>query len=158
MEDYLESVRVLGGERGTTSVTGLSRALGVSKPSVTAAVARLAEEGLLYHERYGAVTLTERGRLVADDVWRRHRALRVFLIGILGVSSDTAEEDACKLEHHLSPATSERLGLFVEFALAGRAAAPRWLEEFAATLGAVAEGSGSPAPTGPAGSRPSETL
>jgi len=134
MEDYLEAVRALGGERGSTSVTRLSKAMGVSKPSVTAAVSKLSDEGLVDHERYGAVVLTQRGRIVADDVWRRHSALRVFLAGILGVSGETADEDACKLEHHLSPVTSERLGQFVEFAFSSGPGQPDWLVKFAASL------------------------
>ncbi len=158
MEDYLESIRVLGGERGSTSVTRLSRALGVSKPSVTAAVARLSEEGLVQHERYGSVLLTARGRAVAEDVWRRHRALRVFLTAILGISGDTAEEDACKLEHHLSPATSERLGQFVEFALEGNATPPRWLRQFASSLDKAGERRASAAPVRLDGSRAREAL
>lgn len=158
MEDYLESMRLLGGEHGSTSVTRLSRALGVSKPSVTAAVARLSEEGLVHHERYGAVTLTARGTFVAEDVWRRHRALRIFLTDILGLSGDTAEADACRLEHHLSPATSERLGQFVDFALAGRATPPRWLSEFSAALHATGEGRASTSLARPNRSRSSEAL
>jgi DtxR family Mn-dependent transcriptional regulator len=135
MEDYLEAMWTLAGKHGCTTVTRLSDALGVSKPSVTAAIARLAGEGLVSHEKYGSVTLTARGGVVADDVWRRHQALRVFLMGVLGVSRDTAEEDACKLEHHLSPVTSERLGRFVAFAFGGQSERPAWLDDFAATLG-----------------------
>jgi len=140
MEDYLEAMWTLAGKHGCTTVTQLSGALGVSKPSVTAAIARLTAEGLASHEKYGSVALTARGRVVADDVWRRHQALRAFLVGVLGVSRDTADEDACKLEHHLSPVTSERLGRFVEFATGEQSERPAWLEDFAATLSEVDEG------------------
>ncbi len=115
MEDYLEAIRTLSDEAGSVKVTRLSEALHVRKPSVTAAVARLAYEGLVHHQKYGAIELTPLGKDVADDVCRRHDALRVFLTEILGVSAETAEQDACRLEHHLSPESSARLGQFVTF-------------------------------------------
>ncbi len=134
MEDYLEAIGTLEDEHGLVRVTQLSDALNVSKPSVTAAVGRLAQEGLVMHEKYGSVELTPRGKAVADDVWKRHEALWIFLTEILGVSEETAEEDACKLEHYLSPDATERLVCFVEFVLEGEKGRPQWLEDFATAL------------------------
>lgn len=134
MEDYLEAIGTLEDEHGLVRVTQLSDALNVSKPSVTAAVGRLAQEGLVMHEKYGSVELTPRGKAVADDVWRRHEALWIFLTEILGVSEETAEEDACKVEHYLSPDATERLTRFVEFVLDGEKGRPQWLEDFASAL------------------------
>ncbi len=134
MEDYLEAIGTLEDEHGPVRVTQLSDALNVSKPSVTVAVGRLSQEGLVMHEKYGSVELTPRGKAVADDVWRRHEALWVFLTEILGVSEETAEGDACKLEHYLSPDATERLTCFVEFVLKGEKGRPQWLEDFAAVL------------------------
>ncbi|MBE9505926.1 MAG: metal-dependent transcriptional regulator [Chloroflexi bacterium] len=134
MEDYLEAIGTLEDEHGVVRVTQLSDALNVSKPSVTAAVGRLAQEGLVLHEKYGSVELTPRGKAVADDVWKRHETLWIFLTEILGVSEETAEGDACKLEHHLSPDATERLACFVEFVLEGEKGRPQWLEDFAAAL------------------------
>jgi len=128
MEDYLEAIRTLSDEHGTVRVTQLSEALHVSKPSVTSAVSRLSSEGLVHHERYGTVELTNKGKIVADDVWKRHEALWVFLTEILGVSEETAENDACRLEHYLSPDTSRRLADFVQV-VRGRIRDPAtWLE------------------------------
>jgi DtxR family Mn-dependent transcriptional regulator len=133
MEDYLEAIRALTDEHGTARVTQLSEALQVSKPSVTAAVSKLAGEGLVRHEKYGAVELTRRGVEVADDVWRRHEALWVFLTEILGVAEDTAQSEACKLEHYLSPESSTRLIGFVDHILGGQLGKPQWLEDFLAS-------------------------
>jgi DtxR family Mn-dependent transcriptional regulator len=133
MEDYLEAIRVLTDEHGAARVTQLSEALQVSKPSVTAAVAKLAGEGLVRHEKYGAVELTRRGVEVADDVWRRHEALWTFLTEILGVGEDAAQSEACKLEHYLSPESSARLIGFVDHVLGGQPGKPQWLEEFLAS-------------------------
>ncbi|MFW6103109.1 MAG: metal-dependent transcriptional regulator [Chloroflexota bacterium] len=136
MEDYLEAIRTLSGERGSVRVTHLSEVLNVSKPSVTAAVSRLSSEGLVLHERYGAIELTLRGKAVADDVWKRHEALWAFLTEILGVSEETAETDACRLEHHLSPDTSRRLAGFVEAVLRRAEGRPDWLDRVSRELSA----------------------
>jgi DtxR family transcriptional regulator, Mn-dependent transcriptional regulator len=146
MEDYLEAIRTLSGAGLPVKVTQLSDALNVSKPSVTAAVTRLVGEGLVDHEKYGLVQLTPLGRLVADDVCRRHEALRIFLTEILGVSDETAQEDACKLEHHLSHDSSVRLSGFVACVLQDARGRPEWLEEFVKRMNRqqLSRGAGSP--------------
>jgi len=135
MEDYLEAIRTLSGGEKTVTVTQLSDALNVSKPSVTAAMTKLAGEGLVEHEKYGAVGLTARGAVIAEDVCHRHETLKVFLTEILGVSSVTAEEDACKLEHHLSHDSSMRLTRFIAYVLNDVRGKPGWLEEFVESIG-----------------------
>ena len=130
MEDYLERIAMLAEERGVVSVTKLSKALEVKKPSVTAALKKLSERGLVDHERYGYVELTAEGKRIAQDVFHRHEALRKFLTEILGVEPETAWNDACKMEHFVSPATSERLTKFVEFVLTCPRGRPEWLKVF----------------------------
>ncbi|MCD6568263.1 MAG: metal-dependent transcriptional regulator [Dehalococcoidia bacterium] len=117
MEDYLERIAVLAEEKGVARVASLGKALGVKNSSVTAALRKLSEKGLVNHERYGYVELTGEGRKIAADVMRRHEALGKFLTEILGVEPETAWKDACDMEHFVSPATSERLVKFVEFIL-----------------------------------------
>ncbi len=134
MEDYLEAIRTLSENESSVKVTQLSDALNVSKPSVTAAVTRLAGEGLVHHQRYGAIELTTKGRELADDVCHRHDVLRVFLIEILGVPEETAERDACRLEHHLSPDSSVRLARFLAFVLQDASEKPQWLDEFVSSM------------------------
>ncbi len=136
MEDYLEAIRTLSDEHGSVRVTHLSEVLHVSKPSVTAAVSRLSSQGLVLHERYGTIELTHHGKAVADDVWKRHEALWAFLTEILGVSEETAETDACRLEHHLSPDTSRRLTGFVEAVLRRAEGRPAWLDRLSRELSA----------------------
>jgi len=117
MEDYLERIAVLAEDKGVVRVAGLGKALGVKNSSVTAALKKLSEKGLVNHERYGYVELTGEGKKIAADVMRRHEALGKFLTEILGVEPETAWKDACDMEHFVSPATSERLAKFVEFIL-----------------------------------------
>jgi DtxR family Mn-dependent transcriptional regulator len=108
LEDYLEMVGFLADE-GDVRVTDIASRLGVSKPSVLTALKNLEERGLLEHERYRSVTLTERGREAAADIRGRHDFLTSFLHNVLGVSLDIAEQDACKMEHVLSEETLKKM-------------------------------------------------
>jgi DtxR family Mn-dependent transcriptional regulator len=107
MEDYLEMVSFLADE-GVVRVTDIAAHLGVSKPSVLTALRSLEEQGLVIHERYGAVTLSGQGFKRAQEIRDRHHFLTSFLIS-LGVRPETAEEDACKMEHVLSEETISRM-------------------------------------------------
>ena len=112
-EDYLETIyRIMtsspqGTEGGIRSVD-VAEQLGVSKASVSKALSTLKEAGMVEQMRYGRVMLTERGRAYARRVWRSHRILRVFLRDELGVDPETADEEACLLEHYLSEDTMDR--------------------------------------------------
>ncbi len=115
MEDYLEAVAMLRGEGKVVKVSQISRKLKVKMPSVTSALKKLSEQGLVEHEKYGHIKLTLEGNKVAEEVLRRHKALTRFLTEALGIDQETAEEDACKMEHFISPLSMERLAKFVEF-------------------------------------------
>jgi len=115
MEDYLEAIAMLGEEGKAARVSQISQRLKVRMPSVTSALKKLAEQGLVKHERYGYVDLTAEGDKVAEDVVRRHRALSRFFAEALAIDHETAEEDACKIEHVISPLSLERVIKFIEF-------------------------------------------
>ena len=130
MEDYLEAITLLGKENKPVKVTEISKALGVKKPSVTSALGKLSQQGLVEHKRYGHVQLTTEGERIAQDVFRRHEVLRHFLVEILNVDPEIAAEDACKMEHSLSHASLERLAKFEEFVLNCPRGEPEWLKGF----------------------------
>jgi DtxR family transcriptional regulator, Mn-dependent transcriptional regulator len=115
MEDYLEAIAMLRGEGKVVRVNQISRRLKVSMPSVTSALKKLSEQGLVDHERYGYVELTAGGHRAAKDIIRRHKALSLFLSEALGIDPKTADEDACKIEHVISPLSLERVIKFIEF-------------------------------------------
>jgi DtxR family Mn-dependent transcriptional regulator len=115
MEDYLETIALLSDVSKPVKVTEISSALGVKKPSVTSALTRLSESGLVTHKRYGSVQLTPEGEKLARDVYWRHETLRHFLVDILNIKPIVAEEDACRMEHVLSRASLSRLAKFIEF-------------------------------------------
>ncbi len=130
MEDYLEAIALLSARNKTARVTEISLALGVKKPSVTSALTKLAQEGLIEHERYGQAKLTTLGERIARDVFHRHETLHHFLTEILKVDQRVAAKDACKMEHTVSPVTMERLAKFVEFVLNQPQGEPEWLKNF----------------------------
>jgi DtxR family Mn-dependent transcriptional regulator len=115
MEDYLEAVAMLRGKGKVVRVSQISRKLKVKMPSVSSALKKLSEQKLVEHERYGHIKLTPEGDKVARDVIYRHEALTRFFAQALGINQETAEEDACKIEHVISPLSMERLAKFVEF-------------------------------------------
>jgi DtxR family Mn-dependent transcriptional regulator len=108
MEDYLEMVSFLADE-GSVRVTDIATRLGFTKPSVHAALKALEERGLIEHRRYSPVTLTEAGQVLALEIRERHNLIKNFLIKTLGVGTETAEKDACKMEHVLSEETLARM-------------------------------------------------
>ncbi|MGB4338816.1 MAG: metal-dependent transcriptional regulator [Bacillota bacterium] len=115
LEDYLEAVWDLcGSETDGVRTTDIAMRLGVSKSSVNQAMASLAERGLVQQERYGPVVLTEAGCRYAKMVRNRHSTIKRFLVSTLGVDDSTAELDACKIEHVLSPKTMDALIEFME--------------------------------------------
>lgn len=100
-EDYLETMLILEEQYGYIRSIDIAKHLGVTKPSVSYAVKRLKESGYINMEANGPITLAPPGRKIATRIYERHKALRAFL-ELLGVDADTAEEDACKIEHVIS--------------------------------------------------------
>lgn len=115
MEDYLEAIANLGRGGKTVRVKQISDRLGVKMPSVTSALKKLCEQELVEHERYGRIRLTAEGTRVARDVIHRHKALTRFFSQALAIDPETAEEDACRIEHVISAVGVDRLAKFVEF-------------------------------------------
>jgi DtxR family Mn-dependent transcriptional regulator len=128
MEDYLEAVLSVQREKPVARVGEIAGRLGVSNPTVTAALRTLAEGGFIEHESYGYVQLTPKGRRAAEAVDRRHRLLGGFLRDVLGVPAERAGEEACRIEHHIARDTVERLTRFVEFVENCPRCQPPWRE------------------------------
>lgn len=115
MQDYLKAVYRTRDEAGTATVQRLAAELGVSSPSVTNMVKRLAELGLLEYARYQGVALTGAGERVAVEVTRHHRLLEQFLVETLGYSWDEVHLEAERLEHHISEAMEARIDAALGF-------------------------------------------
>jgi DtxR family transcriptional regulator, Mn-dependent transcriptional regulator len=129
MEDYLETIYVLDQKNEAVRVRDISALMDVKKSSVNNAVGVLSRKGLVKHEKYGYVALTCEGRRVSTIIKKRHDLLVRFLEEILGIDRSTAIEDACRIEHVISPVTNERLRKFIEFVdTCPTGEKPEWLE------------------------------
>ena len=103
-QDYLESMLMMQQEHGYIRSIDVAEHLGVTKPSVSYATKRLRENGYIEMDKDGLITLTDAGMQIASKMLQRHRTLTRFLVS-LGVDPETAEEDACKMEHDISDQT-----------------------------------------------------
>ena len=103
-EDYLETMLMMQQQRGYIRSIDVAEHLGVTKPSVTYATKRLRENGYITMDKDGLITLTPTGLSIAESMLDRHHTLTRFLMA-LGVDAATAEADACKIEHDISPQT-----------------------------------------------------
>jgi len=115
LQDYLESILNLSRSGEPVRVTDIAVRLNLAKASVTQALGVLQDQGLVDHQRYGPVILTEQGRQVAVTVQRRHEVILNFLIEVLKVDPKNAERDACLMEHAVSTETIEKLVRFLEY-------------------------------------------
>lgn len=113
-EDYLEAILVLSERNSKVKTTELAVYMQVAKPTITETVRSLVKQGLLRHEKYGPLELTEKGRKYAVLIRHRHRVLRKFLVEVLGVSPETANKEACLMEHTISHDTTNKLVDFLE--------------------------------------------
>ena len=109
MEDYLKSIFRLEERDQRVTTQALAERLAVAPASVTSMVKRLAERGLLTHERYRGVGLTEAGRRVAQEMIRHHRLLELYLTQALGFDQDQVHAEAERLEHFISEQFEDRI-------------------------------------------------
>ena len=107
-EDYLEAILVLQKQKGMVRSVDVARHMDVSKPSVCHAVATLKNGGFLTMDDDFFLHLTEVGREVAEQIYEKHRFFTERLIAA-GVDPETAEADACRIEHVISEESFRRL-------------------------------------------------
>ncbi len=107
-EDYLETIYFLREKKGNVRSIDIANELGFSKPSVSIAMKKLRESGYIEIGADGFITLLQSGEEIAVKIGERHRLLTSFFISI-GVDPETAEDDACKIEHDLSDQTFKML-------------------------------------------------
>lgn len=107
-EDYLERILIIQERKNEVRSIDIARDMGFSKPSVSVAMKKLKEAGLISIDNDGFITLTKEGHIIADKVYERHCVLKKVLIDI-GVSPEQAEKDACKVEHDLSQETFDAI-------------------------------------------------
>ena len=112
-EDYLERILILQERNKEVRSIDIAHDMGFSKPSISVAMKKLKEAGLINIDKNGFITLTKEGHVIADKVYERHCVLTKVLTSI-GVSEEQAEKDACKVEHVISEETFEAIKGHIE--------------------------------------------
>ncbi len=113
-EDYLRGLHNIMEQKGYARIKDVARELNVQPSSAVEMMNKLDDKGLVRYEKYGGITLTDKGEEVAGAIKRRHDTFKKFLEIIL-VPDDIALKDAHALEHHLDPKTILQFTRFVEF-------------------------------------------
>lgn len=112
-EDYLEKILMIRERKGEVHSIDIANELGFSKPSVSVAMKNLRQAGYISMDGNGAITLEPPGYEIASRIYQRHKLL-TRILAALGVDEETAAQDACKIEHDLSPETFEKLQAYAE--------------------------------------------
>jgi len=109
VEDYLKAIYEIERATGAAATNDIAQRLSIAPASVSGMVRRLADQGLLEHERYRGVKLTEAGRRVALRTIRRHRVIEAYLTRALGYPWDRVHDEAERLEHAASDELIDRM-------------------------------------------------
>lgn len=115
LEDYLEVISNHLKRHNKVRAIDISRELNVSRASVSEALKRLAEKGLINYGRYDIITITDEGEKEAQKVIEKHRLLQEFFKDILGLDEIEATENACKIEHVISENVLNKLNDYIKF-------------------------------------------
>ncbi|MEW6136898.1 MAG: metal-dependent transcriptional regulator [Thermodesulfobacteriota bacterium] len=128
MEDYLEVIYHLEQESRIARVRDIAKRLDVKMSSVTSALKSLGSRGFIQYDPHQFITLTEKGIDKAREIVRKHEVLKRFFVRVLRVEPSAAEDNACRIEHHLDPEVIEKFVRFVEFVEMCPVDQTRWLE------------------------------
>lgn len=107
-ENYLETILILSKSHPVVRSVDIAEELGYKKSSVSVAMKNLREKEHIVVSKEGFITLTQSGRAIAEMIYERHELLSTWLIR-LGVDAKTAVEDACRIEHVISPESFEAI-------------------------------------------------
>ena len=128
MEDYIEAIAVLSEQNKVVRVKDIAAYLKIKMPSVTSALTKLKELGLIDYEKYGYVELTGTGNIISNRVLSKHICLKDFFSKILNLSEDQAEAEACKIEHHITPETCKMIHKLLLYFNSNESIKKNWLE------------------------------
>ena len=115
LEQYVEAIAHLLTKDKVCSVSDIAAEVQVSRPAASRAVRELSGQKLVKHKSYGYVDLTPLGQNIADLLTERHETLYEFLVKVLLMEEDWADQEACRLEHHVDDNLVERLRLLTRF-------------------------------------------
>lgn len=114
-QKYVETIDELCRTLGCARTSDLALRLKVRMPSVSEAVSRMVAQGIAVRNSRHTIELTPKGRLIAEQLKQRHEALLLFMIDVMVMEKDQADEMACRIEHCVDKAFSDRLLMLAEF-------------------------------------------
>lgn len=114
LEMYLKTIYVLERDHGHAHVVDISDQLGITKPSVTKAMNKLKQYGLIEKEIYGHITLTEKGQKMSHTIYYKHAMITEYLKKSLGISQEEAATNACLMEHIITDKMLEAIENYVK--------------------------------------------
>ena len=113
-ENYLKVIFVMVSNGQQAQVSQIAAKLNVTRASVSRTIKSLQKEGLINHHNYGPVYLTIDGMKIAKMLINRNRTIQDFLTNLLEIDSDTAQKDACQIEHTISHITTVQLAKYLQ--------------------------------------------
>ncbi len=112
-ENYLEAILMLKQKNGYVRGIDIAHELSFTKASVSVAMKSFREDGYITVDKDGDISLTEKGLAIAEKIYERHRVIAKALMSI-GVEEETAYEDSCKIEHHISAESFDKLKQYLQ--------------------------------------------
>lgn len=113
MQNYLEAIYELSKDTNFARLSDIAERLSVSKASASNAMQTLMSKGLVITQRYKEIYLTPEGKQLAEIISKKHRTIKRFFIDILSVDAETADTDACAIEHVISAASVSAMERFL---------------------------------------------
>ncbi len=113
-EDYLENILLLYRKQGYVRSTDIANAMNYTKASISRAVKILKDADYIYMDQNKMIFLTEKGEKKAKEIYERHQVIAAFLIKVLHVDEETADHDACRMEHVMSDSTFQGIKKLLE--------------------------------------------
>ena len=114
LEDYLEIIYNNSGVDKSLRAVDISKKLNISRASVAEALKKLVAKGYINYDRYDNISLTDLGQSSASEVVSKHSVLQVFFEQILGLSTEEASENACKIEHVITNNAYLKMASYIE--------------------------------------------
>lgn len=112
-EDYLETILMLQNKNGSVRSIDIARELGYTKASISRAMSILKKSEYITMDGSGQIEFTAKGLNKAKEVYERHQIITTYLIKALGITEETASNDACRIEHIISEESFEKIKLYV---------------------------------------------
>jgi DtxR family Mn-dependent transcriptional regulator len=128
IEEYVENIHLLEEREGQANTNTLALIMGMRPPTITEVLKKLKAEGYVHYIPHAGETLTAKGKSLAGELGEKHRAIADFL-SLIGIERNTAEADACRVEHHVSHETVYRLTRLLR-SVQGDPAVSAWFEAF----------------------------